>query len=984
MALVQYRVDYVLTLSSLQVPGKASSSEEADRTGTGRSELSLRVDRDLLGAKFECRAENEALAEPLVSSVQLDVSLRPDNLQISGGDKSFSSGNVISLVCLAQSARPAAVLTWYNGSNLFPDQPAGQVTLDSDGTYQTASRLTFIASRFEDNEKIYCEANNEVLQYYKEQPMRTDTRLEVRYPPVVVIQPTNITVNVFEEVIIRCSYESNPSTLTKVKWYHNGKMIDILDSRYEGGTVHQPSLKIKTTRQTDTGTYSCVLDNDLGSGTSHSPAYLDVYYPPSVRIRMEPDVPINELEMSNVTLYCEITQGNPAVLTSVQWFLDDELLKQLPQCGTQDDLCDIDPSKLLLEHVSRHFHGNFSCIGTNLAGVSEISAPSGLVVDYPPGNATIIADTDRVVKGSQLTLGCDVPDLGRPAATEFRWVLSGHLVAHVTSQTWTINPVTLETQANVSCVAVNRIGRGSEDSTTIEVKAPPSFIESLHPYTGFTASSRNVSLLCQVECSPLCDILWLKDGVPITDNSDYFSIRTRQVPPNYSKNDFESVKSMLVWNLENWPQGKLSRSEDNSNFTCKSSSNGIGPGVSSATHFRVEYPPDNLYISQDVVNVVENQVPEKVLCTAEAYPEASFMWRFNDEVIHTQNLLNFASAITRYQTGTYVCEAQNRHGTAYITTKLNVLYKPECTIHQQKLEDKILLTCESDANPEQVSFLWRRGNESFDGETENVGMRSSIKLGLQQESFGTYYCFVNNTVGLGVPCEIDIQGIGVLKNISDTNIIVIVAVIAAGLVALVILVVIIVVCRRKKNVGEKYPGLSHHDSGKESEIQPGKDVSGQPQQVHKWPLRPGVHVHVNGLNTLTGGTDSKINHQISGFTYGAKTSRSSSSSGSDWASNTSSNPDLNNSDHSDPKRNGKPNISSINGLSTHQELTTATSYGANDLNTNGSRPNSRQRKKRDVNKNLSGNSQSDQLLPTFYENVSSIQNRQKLLGKLSK
>ena len=64
----------------------------------------------------------------------------------------------------------------------------------------------------------------------------------------------NITVNVFQQVIIRCSYESNPSTLTKVKWYHNGKMIDILDSRYEGGSVDQPSLKIKSTTKTDIGT----------------------------------------------------------------------------------------------------------------------------------------------------------------------------------------------------------------------------------------------------------------------------------------------------------------------------------------------------------------------------------------------------------------------------------------------------------------------------------------------------------------------------------------------------------------------------------------------------------------------------------------------------------------------------------------------------------------------------------------------------------
>ena len=124
-----------------------------------------------------------------------------------------------------------------------------------------------------------------------------------------------------------------------------------------------------------------------------------------------------------------------------------------------------------------------------------------------------------------------------------------------------------------------------------------------------------------------------------------------------------------------------------------------------------------------MVKVVENKVPEKVLCTAEAYPEASFMWRFNDEIIQTQvrylglldsikdvdgswmfpedlwyfdksndchsfspgpyilylvyfilylifwqvihslqNLLNFGSAVTRDQAGVYMCEAQNRHG----------------------------------------------------------------------------------------------------------------------------------------------------------------------------------------------------------------------------------------------------------------------------------------------------------------------------------
>ena len=48
--------------------------------------------------------------------------------------------------------------------------------------------------------------------------------------------------------------------------------------------------------------------------------------------------------------------------------------------------------------------------------------------------------------------------------------------------------------------------------------------------------------------------------------------------------------------------------------------------------------------------------------------------------------------------------------------------------------------------------------------------------------------------------------------------------------------------------------------------------------VHKWPIRPGVHVHVNGLHMLNNSTTSG---EISGFTYGA---RNNSSVASDTAS----------------------------------------------------------------------------------------------------
>ena len=64
--------------------------------------------------------------------------------------------------------------------------------------------------------------------------------------------------------------------------------------------------------------------------------------------------------------------------------MDGILLKQLPLCDDRlpdgGDLCDIDPSKLLLEHVTKSFHGNYSCQGANEAGWSQFADEEELEV----------------------------------------------------------------------------------------------------------------------------------------------------------------------------------------------------------------------------------------------------------------------------------------------------------------------------------------------------------------------------------------------------------------------------------------------------------------------------------------------------------------------------------------------------------------------------------------------------------------------------
>ena len=59
------------------------------------------------------------------------------------------------------------------------------------------------------------------------------------------------------------------------------------------------------------------------------------------------------------------------------------------------------------------------------------------------------------------------------------------MVNYVNSFNWTIDPVTLETEANISCVAVNDVGQGRPDFINIQVigkgnpasRAPANYVQ---------------------------------------------------------------------------------------------------------------------------------------------------------------------------------------------------------------------------------------------------------------------------------------------------------------------------------------------------------------------------------------------------------------------------------------------------------------------------------------------------------------------------
>ena len=86
-------------------------------------------------------------------------------------------------------------------------------------------------------------------------------------------------------------------------------------------------------------------------------------------------------------------------------------------------------------------------------------------------------------------------------------------------------------------------------------------------------------------------------------------------------------------------------------------------------------PPEQITVSSKVVNVVENEIPDRITCSAKAFPEATYIWKYGEEVVSSEAVLFLGSPFQRNQAGEYVCIALNQHGNVSISATINVQCK---------------------------------------------------------------------------------------------------------------------------------------------------------------------------------------------------------------------------------------------------------------------------------------------------------------------
>ncbi|EFX71285.1 hypothetical protein DAPPUDRAFT_60359 [Daphnia pulex] len=252
------------------------------------------LERHHLHAILRCQASNyfgvhnntSPFAHTIVSSVQLDLNLRPLWVLINGAEKPLSVGKSYTFECITGGSRPSVNVRWYLHSIQQPSKE--RVTMDGSNT---TSILNLMPTAKDHDAELICLAVNPVLPVGNASignngtisSVETRRRLIVHFPPTAELElGRNLKPDLIVEgndVYFECRVSSNP-LVQRFVWTHEGQTIR--ENAAAGVIIVEQSLVIRRVSRSHSGRYSCTAVNTEGSGVSNT-VQLRVMFQPVCR-----------------------------------------------------------------------------------------------------------------------------------------------------------------------------------------------------------------------------------------------------------------------------------------------------------------------------------------------------------------------------------------------------------------------------------------------------------------------------------------------------------------------------------------------------------------------------------------------------------------------------------------------------------------------------------------------------------------------------
>ncbi|KAA0201561.1 hypothetical protein HAZT_HAZT003745 [Hyalella azteca] len=165
-------------------------------------------------AEFQCQVTGVGdVAGVRSQSAKLTVYVPPERPEISqGAVVTSTAGAGVQIDCVSRGGKPAAEIQWLDGAGReFRDGVEYTTDLLEDNHRQDAkSSLSFVATKEHHNAIVTCTASNPAIN----QPLSTQVRMEVSYPPEVTITHSSSGYKEGDTATLNCQASANPALLT--------------------------------------------------------------------------------------------------------------------------------------------------------------------------------------------------------------------------------------------------------------------------------------------------------------------------------------------------------------------------------------------------------------------------------------------------------------------------------------------------------------------------------------------------------------------------------------------------------------------------------------------------------------------------------------------------------------------------------------------------------------------------------------------------
>ncbi|XP_065202958.1 kin of IRRE-like protein 2 isoform X2 [Planococcus citri] len=387
--------------------------------GTGDCSLWIRkASSQFDDGKWECQVEpSDYTTQDGLSSepAQLVVRVAPQSPRIEHNampvlpdhNVTVKSGDRAILKCISRYGNPPAKLKWFLDDEEL-DTKSNQTELPEEGTNRTfmaISTLEVYVNKSHRGRTIRCVAFHES---YASKSMSVNVKLDITYLPEVQIKgmPPHDLEDGKDTLVLRCLADANPPA--SIIWQKLGGR-DI--------TSLTEILQFRPISQRESGTYSCIAKNSVGSSQPVTTT-LDVKYGPIIK-SVGPDKLTTAPLYSSTEFTCA-ADGNPP--PTYQWL---QKVSSVNGDGQTTITVRSSEPKLYFRNVTYDYQGEYICVVTNTIAGTERIVQSQPITLQVIGAPQVLKHAERqevvVQRGESALLRLVVCADPRPRRTAWEW-----------------------------------------------------------------------------------------------------------------------------------------------------------------------------------------------------------------------------------------------------------------------------------------------------------------------------------------------------------------------------------------------------------------------------------------------------------------------------------------------------------------------------------------------------------------------------------